>query len=335
MGCRQHVPEGVIRQQGLDIGTLTYRSPEILCGSQAYGPPADIWACGLTFAEACGAQFHKWTGAVNTFSPIVFLYVLLRQLGSPALSVTTAWPLWPKEPPAFGRQSWPEGVKAVLGERGLELLDGMLAWSPPARPRAGQALEHTYLRPERMQLGGEVVQELSKAERLRPWEGTRHPWRIVCGQMSVEVLRWLQSDPALQPGSPEWSALGVSFAGCGPNFKTELAAKFIMAGYLGERPRSSQLCGLSLAAALPVPTVQAWFRAWLEVNADSLGQTPRRAFAGLAFFFSLTRGDFPPLQILSGGKETQKKLPHVKKRHFYMSACSRFRGQEGISLRGV
>ena len=92
--------------------------------------------------------------------------------------------------------------------------------------------------------------------------------------MSPEVLRWVQGDPALQPGTPEWCALGVAFTGGSPRTKTELNAKFILAGHLGERPRSSQLRGLSLAAALPVPRLQAWFRAFLAVNTDGLGQQP-------------------------------------------------------------
>ena len=253
---------------------MCYRAPEILCGCEAFGLPVDLWACGLTLAECGGGNFHKWTGAVKTWSVITFLMALLRQLGTPEGSVCQAWPLWPKEHPNFRRQPWPAPVEASLGTAGVALLTRLLSWQPAGRPSAAEALEDAYFHPERFHLGGCLAGPLPTTDRLRPWVGHRHPWRILCGQMSPEVLGWIQGDPALQPGTPEWSALGVAFTGRGPKTKTELDAKFVLAGHLGERPRSSQLCGLSLAAALPVPRLQAWFRAFLDVNTDGLGQQP-------------------------------------------------------------
>ena len=264
---------------------MCYRAPEILCGWEAFGMPVDVWACGLTLAECCGATFHKWTGKVSTWSVITFLMALLRQLGTPEGSVCQTWPLWPKEHPNFRRQPWAAPVQASLGSAGVAFLNGLLSWEPAARPSAAEALEHAFLHPERFQLGGCPARPVATIDRLRSWAGHRHPWRVLCGQMSPEVLRWVQGDPALQPGTPEWCALGVAFTGGSLRTKTELNAKFILAGHLGERPRSSQLCGLSLAAALPVPRLQAWFRAFLDVNTDGLGQQPiLRKFSCVVFW---------------------------------------------------
>lgn len=49
---------GLGRQQALpvprlthEVGTLYYRSPEVLLGSKTYAYPIDVWSVGCTFAE--------------------------------------------------------------------------------------------------------------------------------------------------------------------------------------------------------------------------------------------------------------------------------------------
>ena len=214
---------------------------------------------------------------MSSWSVITHLVALLRQLGTPEFAECREWPLWPKRIGTFRRQPWPEGMRAVLGHCGVDLLDMLLAFRPGDRPSAKAVLYHPYMHPERLVLGGTVPREgASSVSGLRPWAGERHPWRILCGQMSPEVLDWIRGDAALKPGTPEWDQLHVSFQGGSRVFKTELDAKFILAGYLGQRPRSSSLCGLSLAAALPVPRLQAWFRAFVDANTDPVESNARR-----------------------------------------------------------
>ena len=34
-----------------EVATRWYRAPEVLLGSQSYGPPADVWSIGCILAE--------------------------------------------------------------------------------------------------------------------------------------------------------------------------------------------------------------------------------------------------------------------------------------------
>lgn len=265
-----------VHRDGLEVGTLIYRSPEILGGSTAFGTSADLWSFGLTLAEAAGGDFHKWTGAVKQWTEVAYLRALFRQLGTPSSDSLRGLPHWPKEPPMFRAQPWPTDVAAALGLRGLELLEGFLRWSPVERWTAAAALQSPFLDSTRFALGGLGVAAEKSPRGLPRFAGHRSSWNILCGELPHEVLTWVRADPALCPGSAEWAALGVTFQGEGKDFKTELASKWICAGHLGRGCSSGTLCGLSLGKPLPVPRVRAWFLAYRELNKEAFALMTHR-----------------------------------------------------------
>ena len=75
-------------------------------------------------------------------------------------------------------------------------------------------------------------------------------------------------------------SIGVDFAAAHAYAKSEDGRKFIMAGALGECG-SSGMCGLSLRRALPLPRLQAWRLALLEVNAAAFAALQASAVAAL------------------------------------------------------
>jgi hypothetical protein len=89
--------------------------------------------------------------------------------------------------------------------------------------------------------------------------------------LAEDVLAWLQEEEALQVGSAQFRDLKVSFDArrASNNVKTEENRKFIMAGSLAGGSCSGALCGLSLKASLPLPRLQAWFRAFKRINQAS------------------------------------------------------------------
>ena len=68
-----------------------------------------------------------------------------------------------------------------------------------------------------------------------------------------------------------FAALNLGFRGTpGKNAKIEDGRKFILAGHLGLASSSKSMCKLSLAAALPLARVQAWFQAFRFINKDTI-----------------------------------------------------------------
>lgn len=49
--ARLHFPKDENKSYSPQVSTRWYRAPEILWGSQKYGPAVDMWAAGCVFAE--------------------------------------------------------------------------------------------------------------------------------------------------------------------------------------------------------------------------------------------------------------------------------------------
>jgi hypothetical protein len=98
------------------------------------------------------------------------------------------------------------------------------------------------------------------------WQGVRHDWNVRRGQIAPEILDWLQTDPVFISGSAEWEQIGYTFQSADKRYKTEEGRKMIIAGSAGGQAASVSLCGLSLKCAIPAARVNAWFRAFRNVN---------------------------------------------------------------------
>jgi len=147
-------------------------------------------------------------------------------------------------------------------------------------------------------------------------QGKRHPWNLLAGDLSPELLNWLRADKSLQPGTAEFERLGVAFEGhriagnresakhgqgalavigeaphCKcfvliaveqrrTNTKTEEGRKFIMAGHLGMRCSSGSMCQLSVVAPFPLSRMVFFHQAFTFKNKDLVRDTVSVAMQG-------------------------------------------------------
>lgn len=82
--ARLHFPDDDGRLYSPQVSTRWYRAPEILWGSQKYGPAVDMWACGNVLAEMLrGVPLFQGTTDIEQ------LAIIIRTLGSPRLN---EWP---------------------------------------------------------------------------------------------------------------------------------------------------------------------------------------------------------------------------------------------------
>ena len=100
------------------LQTLWWRAPELLFGDQKFGAAADLWSCGLVFAELAGVDFH--TGHQGR---VPYIKALMKQLGTPEATSLAALPVCPQGFKAAVRRPWPSKVFEFVGSSGLELLD--------------------------------------------------------------------------------------------------------------------------------------------------------------------------------------------------------------------
>ena len=112
--------------------SLWYRPPELLMGSDLYGPEVDVWSLGCVFGELLNLTvMWEGRGEVDQLSRIFAI------LGRPTAG---AWPGWEELPHAKAfkfkgptksnlRGLFPSNVysgKTFLDEKGFELMEGML-----------------------------------------------------------------------------------------------------------------------------------------------------------------------------------------------------------------
>ena len=134
----------VIEMQGMMVGTIYYRAPEILLGDAASGRPMDVWATGCTVFEMI---MRAILVGRKPSSPAQVLRVILAAFGAPqgeTLCYFACLPLWkaklltnlPPEEPVVRR------LKRSVTTYQAHWVASMLAMSPAAayRPTAAAAL---------------------------------------------------------------------------------------------------------------------------------------------------------------------------------------------------
>jgi hypothetical protein len=299
----QQTPTQLVEHGGVDCHHSFYTAPEIMFGDVGFGLPVDSWSLGVVLAECAGNPFCKPAspgGAFVTCKGVLetrkeFCRVAFRQLGTPSTDALRMLPLYPAKQRKVNRMAWPECMRTALGVQGIVFVEALLEWEPSKRARLGsEVLEHSYLKPERFCLGGWtrsspsggfvpaaaspsggfVPAANSQSRGFVPaaaasFEGRRHRWNVLQGEMSAEVLCFLQADPALMPSTDEHAALELGFTAKRKDARSEEGRKCIIAGHLGWYGTSSN-SGLMLDQPLPLRRTQAWFLAWKRANAAPL-----------------------------------------------------------------
>ena len=70
------------REEGLEVGTLWYRAPEILLGSTSYSYPADVWALGCV-----GAELFMKSALFSGNRAVVITHKIFQLFGKPSQGV--------------------------------------------------------------------------------------------------------------------------------------------------------------------------------------------------------------------------------------------------------
>ena len=261
---------------GIEVTTICYRAPEVLFGNVAFGAAIDVWALGLVIFEAGGATFHR-RPLGRTQTQIDYMHMLFGQLGTPTCKALTCLPHFPKQPIKKVAVPWSQDVVQALSPEGVAFAADLLRWDPGQRPHTGVELsEHPFLSPGRLWLGGSILSDEGDFQKVGDpaYSGKRHLWNALEGQLSRQMLEYLQGDPVFDTASQEHKALAVKFHlkdGQVKDAKSEVGRKFVKSGFLGPHgPSSSACCNLSLEKPLPIQRFQEWFEAFLRVNRGAL-----------------------------------------------------------------
>lgn len=125
------------------IGTIWYRSPEILVGSQKYGKESDIWALGCLFAELLGGKpIFPGNSTLNQLSKI------LEITGKPSkediLSLNSEYAAGMFESISGIKTKSLKSIYKSASNNELDLLNSLLQFNPFKRLNVDQILEHPY-----------------------------------------------------------------------------------------------------------------------------------------------------------------------------------------------
>ncbi|KAK2113071.1 hypothetical protein P7K49_007337 [Saguinus oedipus] len=102
---------------------VRYRAPEVLLRSSVYSSPIDVWAVGSIMAE-----LYMLRPLFPGTSEVDEIFKICQVLGTPKKCV-------------------PINLKTLIpnaSNEAIQLMTEMLNWDPMKRPRASQALKHTY-----------------------------------------------------------------------------------------------------------------------------------------------------------------------------------------------
>lgn len=73
-----------------DVGTTSYRPPELLFGNTTYGCSLDLWAAGCVIAEVVSPSHEPLFDSGELGSDLALLHSVFKSLGTPNLQI---WPV--------------------------------------------------------------------------------------------------------------------------------------------------------------------------------------------------------------------------------------------------
>ena len=171
--------------------TIWFRALETMFGLMDFGTPIDTRSFGVVLLESCRVASHESikdkATYMEAFGPI---------LGSPAASVVASWPKPPRKGSVSLLRSLPDLVYESAGSSGADLLVMLLAWDPAGRPRAADVTKHPFTECNRLTCTGQpstaptLLSPRSSGQPAVIFGGARHPWSLISGVTSTEVLNF-------------------------------------------------------------------------------------------------------------------------------------------------
>lgn len=126
-GFRYEISNREAAQNGVHVGLLQYRAPEILMASTLFSFPVDVWAIGCIMAELAAKQ--AVFDADNIEDVLVQIFTLVGGAEESDCSQLCVYPGWSDRWAAFAAQ--PLWAKRFFPDgEGASLLAGLLTLSP-------------------------------------------------------------------------------------------------------------------------------------------------------------------------------------------------------------
>ncbi|SLM37511.1 cell division protein kinase [Lasallia pustulata] len=122
-----------------DVGTTSYRPPELLFGHAAYNESLDMWAAGCVVAEAATPKASALFDAGPLGSELALIQSIFKTLGTPSSSVwpeAATFPDWGKmEFYKFPPKSWQE-ILPDTSENARDLVSNLIRYQSSDRMSA-------------------------------------------------------------------------------------------------------------------------------------------------------------------------------------------------------
>ncbi|KAI9765184.1 MAG: hypothetical protein M1840_007777 [Geoglossum simile] len=133
-----------------DVGTTSYRPPELLFGFAGYGCALDLWAAGCVVAEAVTLKNRPLFDAGPLGSELALINSIFKSLGTPNLEnwpEAAGFPDWGKiEFHEFPARGWSE-ILPTASDDVCNLVGKLVCYESSQRLAAAQALAHPFLNP--------------------------------------------------------------------------------------------------------------------------------------------------------------------------------------------
>jgi cell division cycle 2-like protein len=163
--------------------TLLFASPEALMGAELYGPPSDMWSCGVTFAELL-LRDHLFKAR----SELVMISSIFQLVGTPTSETWGEFAALPVAQ-AFEFQPLPSTLHGIFESGKIsrelkvtaackDLLSRMLVANPAKRITAEEALRHPFFA-ERDD-GSALVENSSELSWIPMKERCAQIVRVIC-----------------------------------------------------------------------------------------------------------------------------------------------------------
>ena len=127
--------------------TLWYRSPELLLGTESYGPEVDIWSVGCLLVELISKK-PLFPGKDEAEQ----MDLIFRTLGTPSQEVWPGWESLPNAGQVIKGKYPPRAQKKLefLSPTAFDLVTKLLSLDPESRLTAADALDHDWFWTEPM-----------------------------------------------------------------------------------------------------------------------------------------------------------------------------------------
>lgn len=131
----------------IDVGTTSYRAPEVLFGFKEYGTKVDLWAAGCVVAEAVDVAHKPLFDAGPVGSELALIQSIFKTMGTPNEQVwpeSAKLPDWGKmEFQEYPPKPWEEILKGAPS-KGRDLASKLVRYESSERLTPEEALNHPY-----------------------------------------------------------------------------------------------------------------------------------------------------------------------------------------------